>query len=187
MKRFFKQNVVSLLALLISIVTLALFWCRFEPFTFDVFGATAGVLSILVTILIGFQFYNLFDFNKKKKEIDTQVEVMRVQLIQTNFQTHLALLMVFYDLKNAYEVAHHGLSACYYALISNNIEGSISVMNAANQVCSNEIYLTRSEQSKLLSFVKDIEKVASIKEVKDLELKILGAIIVEKSYYSEFS
>ena len=61
MKDFLKKNVLSLMSMLISVVTILLFWCRFSPFTWDSFGVMATFLGVIVTFLVGFQIWAIID------------------------------------------------------------------------------------------------------------------------------
>ena len=69
MKDFLKKNVLPLLSLLISVITLLLFWCRFSPFTWDSFGATTAVMGVIVTFLVGFQIGSVIDTSDLKQKL----------------------------------------------------------------------------------------------------------------------
>lgn len=70
---------ISSLALVISIATLLIFWVRFEPFTLDsngFFGWVTCVFALLVTILVGWQIFNVISINK---QVDDKVQSMQIQ------------------------------------------------------------------------------------------------------------
>lgn len=72
MKDFLKKKALPLLSLLISVITLLLFWCRLEPFTWDSFGATTAVMGVIVTFLVGFQIWAVIDTSRFKAEIKAE-------------------------------------------------------------------------------------------------------------------
>lgn len=65
-----KNNWVSLLALLVSIIALMLSY-RVVPIDFkDYWGFVLGILSLFVTLLIGWQIFTSLDINRKMSNID---------------------------------------------------------------------------------------------------------------------
>ena len=80
MKDFLKKNALPLLSLLISVITLLLFWCRFSPFTWDSFGAMATLLGVIVTFLVGFQIWAVIDTSRFKAEIKAEQKEMEETL-----------------------------------------------------------------------------------------------------------
>lgn len=73
MKDFLKKNALPLLSLLISVITLLLFWCRFTPFTWDSFGTMATLLGVIVTFLVGFQIWTIIDNKAHNKNVSEQI------------------------------------------------------------------------------------------------------------------
>ena len=61
-------NVLSLVAIIISIVALAQVYPT-DRQDFDYIGAMVGVLSLLVTILIGYQIYTIINVKEELKEV----------------------------------------------------------------------------------------------------------------------
>lgn len=64
MKKDGCNNWVAWLALGLSAISLLLWLCRYEPVTWTLLDASAGLLSLLVTFLIGWQIYNTVSFKK---------------------------------------------------------------------------------------------------------------------------
>ena len=62
--------VLSVIALLLSAVTIVLVCHRIEPVTWDSLGVLIGVLSLLVTVLIGYQIWQIIDLKGIRKEIE---------------------------------------------------------------------------------------------------------------------
>lgn len=70
-----KENIhtgLSLIAIMFSITAICVSCIRINPLTWDVAGILVGALSMLVTVLIGWQIYTIIDVNKR---IDNQVSI----------------------------------------------------------------------------------------------------------------
>lgn len=65
---------LSLLAFVISIVALAVFFCKVKPYcvvTIDTYiGVIAGFIGIAVTLLIGYQIYNALDLRQRINAVE---------------------------------------------------------------------------------------------------------------------
>lgn len=71
---------LSSVAVLISLVAICVACPHKAELGFDYQGVIVGVLSLLVTILIGWQIYTFIDINKKSKELE---EAKTAALIST--------------------------------------------------------------------------------------------------------
>lgn len=100
MKGFLKKNALPLLSLLISIATLLLFWCRLELFTWDSFGATAAVMGVIVTFLVGFQIWAVIDTSRFKAE-QKEVEETLQKVVYQELINQSILLDIFYNIKSS--------------------------------------------------------------------------------------
>ena len=61
---------ISGVSLLLSVIAVCVSVWRSPELSFDYQGVLVGVLSLLVTILVGFQIYNSIDVNRKMAEIE---------------------------------------------------------------------------------------------------------------------
>lgn len=66
---------LSLMAFVISLVALAVFICKVEPYsvvTIDTYiGVIAGFIGIAVTLLVGYQIYNAIDLRQRINAVET--------------------------------------------------------------------------------------------------------------------
>lgn len=76
---------VVMLSLILSIISL----CNSHPCTsgLDYIGVIVGILSLLVTILIGWNIYTVIDFNKKKEELSKNEAVLSDLILRVNNNT----------------------------------------------------------------------------------------------------
>lgn len=106
--------IISLIALALSITTL----CNAYPreLGLDYLGLILGVLSILVTTLLGWNIYTLIDFNQTRKQIN-QVETKLSSSLETSlYEVQMTAFFVFHQKKDKtsedyFHLWLHGLSA----------------------------------------------------------------------------
>lgn len=72
MKKENQSLVLSGVALLFSIVAILVAYFRCEPMTADWMGILVGILSLLVTILIGWQIYSVMQVERKMNDTMTK-------------------------------------------------------------------------------------------------------------------
>lgn len=70
MKKEYSIWIISITSLLLSVIAVCVAVWRSPELSFDYQGVLVGVLSLLVTILVGFQIYNSIDVNRKMAEIE---------------------------------------------------------------------------------------------------------------------
>ena len=87
--------ILSVCALSISVAALVIT----SRHTIDV-SFTIGGLSALVTILIGWNIYSLFDIKEAKKEIDNQSTLMIGEYERAMFQLYSALAMFYMSISS---------------------------------------------------------------------------------------
>lgn len=68
------SNVLSLIAIVIAIVTFITNCTRLECLPFDTASFLVVVLSVLVTVLLGYQIYNVFAINKRLNENEKEFD-----------------------------------------------------------------------------------------------------------------
>lgn len=118
---------VSLVALLISIVALCVAVFRTPELGFDYQGVLVGVLSLLVTVLIGWNIYTVLD---SKQEIKRMVELVSNVSItadkaNANIKTSLfSTLMVFYEKTDpySYEYLHNAMLTITHSIRYGDVE-----------------------------------------------------------------
>ena len=85
MKKVSISIVLSIIAIITCIINFFVFNIRVAPYEFDVYGVLVGILGILVTFLLGWQIYSVFQMKKEidklktdiSQEVDTEIEKLR--------------------------------------------------------------------------------------------------------------
>lgn len=88
MKKASISIVLSIIAIITCIINFFVFNIRVAPYEFDVYGALVGILGILVTFLLGWQIFSVFQMKKEidklkddiSKEVDTEIEKLRKEI-----------------------------------------------------------------------------------------------------------
>lgn len=85
MKKASISIVLSIIAIITCIINFFVFNIRVAPYEFDVYGVLVGILGILVTFLLGWQIFSVFQMKKEidklkddiSQEVDTEIEKLR--------------------------------------------------------------------------------------------------------------
>ena len=88
MKKASISIVLSIIAIITCIINFFVFNIRVAPYEFDVYGALVGILGILVTFLLGWQIFSVFQMKKEidklkadiSQEVDTEIEKLRKEI-----------------------------------------------------------------------------------------------------------
>ena len=114
------------MAILISIAALFVSWLRCEPLEADWIGILVGVLSLLVTILIGWQIYSVIDMKKTVDDIkihSTKTQEETMARAYTSIMNQTTYIVEGRNDDDCYNAISNGLFACkHYHLAGNNIE-----------------------------------------------------------------
>lgn len=109
---------MCLFAVLLSIAALCVSLVRCEPMTADWMGILVGVLSFLVTILLGWQIYALFDIREIQKEVRKSKAEMTLEAHKRLGEAHYAL-WAFY--LNSIENREHDKELLLYACFNSGV------------------------------------------------------------------
>jgi hypothetical protein len=194
-KDFLKKNVLPLLSLLISVVTLLLFWCRFSPFTWDSFGAMATLLGVIVTFLVGIQIISVVDFKSKIDELKNKEYIIKNLIVSSNLQeiyikseikmniAEMCLKLRDYNdyMRFYLEAAECLLSVKLFeeSLFEKTVDKVNLMINAlVNELENINIFATEEEKTSILELVYSIKKAANplqgrIEKLKKIELMLI--------------
>lgn len=195
MKDFLKKNILPLLSLLISVITLLLFWCRFSPFTWDSFGAMATLLGVTVTFLVGVQIISVVDFKSKIDELKNKEYIIKNLIVSSNLQeiyikseikiniAEMCLKLRDYNdyMRFYLEAAECLLSVKLFeeSLFEETVDKVNLMINAlVNELENINIFVTEEEKTSILELVYSIKKAANplqgrIEKLKKIELMLI--------------
>ena len=83
------ERIILYIIIIASLVMSSIAMCRSFPriYGIDYIGVIIGILSLLVTILIGWNIYTVIDFNKKKEELSKNEAVLSDLILRVNNNT----------------------------------------------------------------------------------------------------
>lgn len=86
------SNCLSIAAIICSIVAICVSLPSAPELGFDYIGVIVGILSFLVTLLIGWQIYNAVTIEKKiKEEIEQTSDILKKEIQQANNELHKSI------------------------------------------------------------------------------------------------
>lgn len=88
---------VSIAALVLSIISICISAWRSPELSFDYQGVIVGVLSLLVTVILGWNIYTVIDIKNTRGEIHKLKGMLEKQIQQSNENTKLILRMEMID------------------------------------------------------------------------------------------
>jgi hypothetical protein len=118
-----KENLIlclGIIAIAISIVAVCISAYRSPELGFDYQGVLLGILTLLVTVLIGWQIYTFIDFNSKKRDLDAlsneaSMNGQRSMSVSehANWMIYHYLLLEKDPLGLEYRFLNHGYRVCF--------------------------------------------------------------------------
>lgn len=83
------ERIILYIIIIASLVMSTVATCHSFPriYGIDYIGVIVGILSLLVTILIGWNIYTVIDFNKKKEELSKNEAVLSDLILRVNNNT----------------------------------------------------------------------------------------------------
>lgn len=91
MKKF-RLNIISLV---ISLIAISMVYLRPEPIELDLFNSIITILALLISVLIGWQIYQVINIDKIKKEIE-------LERIHIRNERHEVLSMLYFEVAKTY-------------------------------------------------------------------------------------
>lgn len=83
--------IISIATMLVSVAALCISLLRCEPMTADWMGVLVGVLSLLVTFLLGWQIYTIFNIKEIQKEVKSKEREIYLRSEINLAESHMAL------------------------------------------------------------------------------------------------
>ena len=158
---------LSSVAVLISLVAICVACPHKAELGFDYQGVIVGVLSLLVTILIGWQIYTFIDINKKSKELE---EAKTAALISTERNFYYYILLQSDPLGVEYRFLDYRISSLYHFSNIGEIETCNTIVKVLLEmiVVPEDIKVLESGKNRilmLLTKVKDTDKIIGYEEL----------------------
>lgn len=112
-----KQNIVSWIALVLSIIACIITWVRVDVyFTNDTFvGIMAGFMGVCATIVVGAQIYNSIETSKKIKKIEGLQVLLKKDLEESkqSWRKSEGRIQALLDYSHGIAISNHNLFICY--------------------------------------------------------------------------
>ncbi|WP_456098516.1 hypothetical protein [Prevotella histicola] len=162
--------IIVLASLIMSIFSL----CNSLPRTdgLDYIGVIVGILSLLVTILIGWNIYTVIDFNKKKEELSKNEAVLSDLILRVNNNTTAdsAALEFYFAYLYAYLLTNNEPFGLGFWYINHTLNAILKYSEIAKYKECNALV------EMLLSTITEPQKIKVNKKRKDDLLKLVLGI-----------
>lgn len=193
MKKDNFTRVMSWIALLVSLSSLIIVLAERYPRTglgFDYLGLIVGILSILVTILIGWQIYSVINIRETAKAISKTRAEFSLESERNLTQTYLSLSDFFYSRcigpdqpmsQIEYNYIYYRISAILHASRTGDYETCQSIVKLLLETIRKEYtVLTASGKKNLIFLLSDVCSPRSIPQFYDL-VALIHSLRVKES------
>ncbi len=177
MKDFFKKNKVCLISVLIAGISLCISLIRAEPFEIELVGVLATILSMLVTVLIGWNIYtvvNVKSIEDKIKENNSANEKEQFKALSLLYLEIAQTNLTIDSLKNNIAYKHNILKSILFAEKSNDFETCDKIEQFLKSTRIATRKLSEEELEKISQMKRKINKI-NLKKIGDFEF-ILGLL-----------
>ena len=180
-----KDKLTAAISLIISIIAICMVLLRIEPINWDAAGVMVGVLGILVTVLIGWQIFYLFDI----KDNENRLRKYRDDIERNTNNNFLQLYSTMHGRSRKsgtpVEYISDALFLIHYLIEVNNISHANSVMDVLIQEIPEKLSVTSFEKSQMAFAFYRIKGVKFVKHYKELEDRINSAAVISLSNISQ--
>ena len=180
--------IISIVSLALSVTAVCVACWRSPELSFDYQGVLVGVLSLLVTVLIGLNIYTLVDFKKKEGVIDEKVGIMTEAIsnlgkseLATSAATEHAISFLYYSLMGLKDPLGYEYRYIYHALISlakvsmiDDIPTCNAIVKGLLETVSNpeSILMKKMNKDQLYTWIYKVKEPARIEGFGDLVERI---------------
>lgn len=132
---------ISIVSLLISVIAVCVAVWQSPELDFDYQGVLVGVLSLLVTVLVGLNIYTLVDFRKKESMVDEKIKLITESLsnlnkaeLSTSATTEHAISFLYYSLMGLKDPLGLEYRYLYHNLISLSKVSQLDDTKTCNEI-----------------------------------------------------
>ncbi len=163
--------ILSVISIILSMIAI----CRAYPHTYDLGmdyqGVIVGILSLLVTVLVGWNIYTIIDFNKsrdKLKELESTISNSSNESLATSA---FDVFMIYHYLllkRDSSGLEYRFISTGLYCIKHLSIIGDIEMCNKVANIITDNISSTKGItihkelKEELLSTIVEVQKQKSI-------------------------
>lgn len=170
---------ISGTSLLISVIAVCIAAWRPPDLSFDYQGVIVGVLSLLVTVLVGLNIYTLVDFRKKESLVDENIKLITESLanlskaeLSTSATTEHAISFLYYSLMGLRDPLGLEYRYLYHNLISLAKVSQLGVIETCNAIVKGMLeVIVRPENISMKKINKDqlYVWISQVKNPMDIE------------------
>lgn len=164
---------ISSAALILGVIAVCVSVWRSPDLTFDYQGVIVGILSLLVTVILGWNIYTVIDIKNTRTEIYKLKELLENQIKHSNENTQLILRLEMLDLPevlNAFAVNEQPNSLIvmfkeFYRIRNGNNIAKILAQSYIAQTLTG--FIKRNNDSLMKDLVAQLSESVKIEEVED--------------------
>ncbi|MEG1726053.1 MAG: hypothetical protein RR313_11730 [Anaerovoracaceae bacterium] len=182
-------TILGIVSLMISVIALCVAVYRTPELSFDYQGVLIGILSLLVTVLIGWQIYTFIDINKRAIELSklTITASLNTEKSLAISEDGAAGIYYYLLLKEdplglEYQFLYHKISSLLHTSNFDDIEACNSIVRTMLEMIVNpsKISMIQSCRDKLLILLTKVKSTDKIIGYSELVEKIARVNVVPR-------
>jgi hypothetical protein len=154
-----------MVAMIVSIVSICIAAYRSPELGFDYQGVLVGILTLLVTVLIGWQIYILFDLRKIREEIDIKRQLVNMESERNMCVSAMSLSDFYYSLlvnepvkDKEFKYLNYRIAALLHASKIGDIGMCNAIVRALLESVKSELRISKYNKKLLLDILQDIRE-----------------------------
>ncbi len=184
-KKFIKYIAIALSipAIILSIIAICVSCSRENQINFDYMGVIVGVLSLLITVLVGWNIFTLIDIRRIQEDIKKRKKEVDFESRRNMCVSSMALSDLYYEITTKqpikdvkYKYLLYRISAMFNASIIKDIDTCNSITKALlEQIKPKHLQLNIQQKESLLSLLVATHNKESIQQFSALLQVLLNA------------
>ncbi|MEG1007241.1 MAG: hypothetical protein RSO15_13315 [Bacteroides sp.] len=184
-----KESWALILSGMAVLISIACCFIKIEPISYDYMGVLVGILSLLVTVLIGWNIYTFIDIKGTSQRIDKFRTEFEEKIEKSNLKTQFDVKMEIMRIvpiliARQKEDLISSLQFMFKAFHENKDENSFAKMIAREYILQTIMALINSENKSLTShLINDMKGSLKVEEIEDFLHEFLSYSEEEKQQH----
>ena len=170
------NKIISWISLFFSLIAISLFVFRQDPISFDWIAILIGILALLVTVLIGWQIFQIINIEKIRSEINNEKISFEKEKFKMMSSLCFEIAKTYYKRNTSGEwvlkCEENILNSIYFAVRSEDENTVQFIEESLNVIRLPLVGFTASERNKIDNIKKNInfkalKKIGNFQNVED--------------------
>jgi hypothetical protein len=180
------KNIALAISLLCSISALCLSLFRCTPISFDWMAVMVSILSLLTTVLLGWQIFSLFNINKIKEEFKDKTVSIAKDQIETRIGINVTMFEFMVRQNHKPGIFKYGIFLLKQFTQLEDYEAASAYVMAMIEIGKGGLEMSYFEKSALNSDLHSCTNLSKVKKIEVLEKIIMDIKVLPEGNRDSF-